>query len=122
MSTKLKGIKWPFQFNAGRVAQSSGVQHIRESVLQIIGIDKGEYLYRLDFGSDLNRRVFSPANALFLVRSDIFTAVQKYEKRVTINNVSAYTDPAQLGTVHVIVNFTYNDTYEQLIYDFNSRG
>jgi phage baseplate assembly protein W len=110
------GIKFPFQFHAGQVALSKGEQHIKESIMQIIGTAKGEYLMNSEFGTNIRRRIFDPVNVVALLESDIAEALRRWEPRVELMKISnsssgqgfalsAYPSLSQLGTV--IVNVEY---------------
>jgi len=85
----ITGIKYPFQFHRGRVALSQNGQHLKESIMQIIGTAKGEYLMMPSFGSGVHRRVFDPVNVVALVDGDIREAVRIWEPRVEIVKVEA---------------------------------
>ena len=103
------GISFPFRFVNGRVAVSSGVQHIKESVMQVLGTAKGEYLMRPTFGSDLFRRVFQPTNVVALAEGDVREALRVWEQRVKVNSVSSSVDESELGVVRLGVDFTVKD-------------
>jgi len=109
MSTP-RGIKWPLELYAGRVSVSQGVEHIRESVRQIIAIGKGEYLMKPEFGCDLNRRVFDPVNASAMVDGDIREALMNFEPRVSVNDTSTDLSRAAEGIVGAIIDFTITGT------------
>ncbi len=87
------GIKWPFQFANGKVATSTGEQHIRESIMQILAIDHGEYLFRPQFGSNLPRRAFDPTNLSHLMVRDIREALVRMEPRIELLDVSVEVGP-----------------------------
>ena len=59
-----KGLKYPFQFHSVSgatevsVARSREHEHIRESILQILGTRPGERFLNPEFGSRLNNLVF----------------------------------------------------------------
>lgn len=110
------GVKFPFQFHAGRVALSRGEQHIKESVMQVIGTAKGEYLMKPDFGTNLRRRVFDPVNIAALLESDIKEALIRWEARVELVNIGngqnqgdlklvAYPSLSDLGTMAIDVEY-----------------
>lgn len=88
MST-LRGMRYPFKFRGGRVATSSGSDHLSQSIAQIIMCDKGEYLMRPTFGSGLPNRVFDQFSLLALVWTDIADALRTWERRVELVDVQA---------------------------------
>jgi len=101
----ITGIKHPFRFHRGRVALSCNEQHLKESIMQIIGTAKGEYLMMPSFGSDVHRRVFDPVNVVALVDGDIHEAVRIWEPRVEILGVNARLEQSDLGTVGIEIEF-----------------
>lgn len=103
------GISFPFRFVNGRVAISNGVQHVKESVMQILGTAKGEYLMRPTFGSDLFRRVFQSTNVVALAEGDVREALRIWERRVKVNSVTSSIDESHLGVVRLGVDFTVKD-------------
>ena len=101
----ITGIKFPFGFKRGRVALSRNEQHLKESIMQIIGTAKGEYVMLPAFGSGVHRRVFDPVNVVALVDGDIREAIRIWEPRVEILKVSAGLEHSDLGTVGIAVEF-----------------
>lgn len=87
--TDVCGISWPLRFTGGRLAVSSGEDHLRENLAQVIGTAKGEYLGRPDFGCDLHSRVFDPVNTGALMDGDIKEAAAQFEPRLEITEVTS---------------------------------
>ena len=91
-----RGLKFPFRFHRRSggtevsVATSQEHAHIQESILQILGTRPGERFMRPDFGSKLKDLVFEPNDTVLrgLVRHYVIDAIKRWEKRVTISNVS----------------------------------
>jgi len=84
---ELKGIKFPFQFRAGSVATSEGNNYVLDCVCVLLGINKGEYLYLPEYGTDLRKRIFDPINVTSLIESDIKIAIAKFEPRVELVDI-----------------------------------
>jgi phage baseplate assembly protein W len=101
----VRGIKFPLEFRGGRVVLSTDEQHISESIIQLIGIAKGEYLMKLDFGSGLPNRVFDPTNVMALAAIDVGDVLRKYESRIDLVSVSANLIDSSLGVVSLSVGF-----------------
>lgn len=100
---RIRGIRWPFEFQAGRVRTSDNDQHIMESVKQIIAVGKGEYVMIPGFGSTLYRRVFEPANLVPLITSDLREAIRQWEPRVSFLRAAADFDHAAEGVISIDV-------------------
>lgn len=107
------GLKYPLQIANGRLVLSSGVQHVKESIAQIIQTLPGEYLFFPEFGCDLKRRVFGPVNATALAKHDILSAVKKWEPRATITDITTETYPSEVGVMRLNVSFTVDGEAEE---------
>lgn len=102
-SLGITGVKFPLQFQNGRVAASHGEQHIRESILQIIGANKGEVPMRPTFGSDLHLRVFDPIDIAQIARIDVENALEEWEQRIDLVGVTG--TETELGEVEINVEY-----------------
>lgn len=87
--SEIRGFRWPMKFVGGKVATSSGVQHLKENMAQIIMCSKGDYLMRPEFGSGLPERVFDQVSLLALVWTDVADALRIWERRVQLVDVQA---------------------------------
>lgn len=87
--SEIRGFRWPMKFVGGKVATSSGVQHLKENMAQIIMCLKGDYLMRPEFGSGLPERVFDQVSLLALVWTDVADALRIWERRVQLVDVQA---------------------------------
>jgi len=91
-----KGLKYPFRFQSisggteVSVAKSREHEHIRESILQILGTRPGERFMNPEFGSKLNDLVFEINDEVLkgLVRHYAIDAIRRWETRVVITGVS----------------------------------
>jgi len=102
----IAGIKWPFTLHLGRVALSRDENHIKESVSQIIGTGRMEYLMKPTLGCNLVERVFDPINVQALMEGDIREALQKWEPRVKFVGVRGEMKDAPLGKVRMVIEFS----------------
>lgn len=92
------GISFPFRFDGrGRVATSTtsvtDFSHIKESIIQIILTQVGERRMELEFGSEVKDHVFSMLDDetdIAILKFHIQEAIEKYEKRVEINNIEVF--------------------------------
>jgi phage baseplate assembly protein W len=95
-----KGLKYPFRFKSvsGGTEVSTATtrehEHIRESILQILGTRQGERFINPEFGSRLNDLVFEQNDEVLkgLIRHFLIDAIKRWEKRVVITNV-AFNEP-----------------------------
>jgi uncharacterized protein len=54
-------IDYPFHFDAlGRTARTSGADHVRDMIEQLLLTNPGERVNRPDFGSGLQQAIFAP--------------------------------------------------------------
>ena len=102
---KIKGVAWPFKFVNGGLLASSGDDHIKESVRQIIGINKGEYIMKPALYSNINQRIFDPVNITPLMQGDIKEALRIHETRIRNVTVTVNHSGLGLGTSNLMVSF-----------------
>lgn len=117
-----KGIKYPFRFQSesGGIAVSTGLslehEHIRESILQILGTRLGERLMIPEFGSRLHELVFEQNDAVLkgLIRHYVFDAIKKWEKRAIVTGVSFEDTPQDIDRNLLPVRITYRVIQSQV--------
>ncbi len=97
----IRGIAWPFTFTNGQVETSEGEQHLKESILQILGTARGEYLFMPEFGCGIHERVFDPINVAVLVGSDARAAIARWDPRVEVLAVNADLAEAAEGVLNI---------------------
>jgi len=88
--TFYRGIAFPFHRSTTSLpAAVSDDELIRQSLVQIVMTRKGERVMRPDFGTNVITFVFENNDALLeeLVKSDVFTAIGRYEPRVIVTDV-----------------------------------
>jgi hypothetical protein len=108
-----KGLKFPFTFQRRSggaqisTATSSDHAHIHESIRQILGTKKGERFMRPDFGTRLHELVFEPNDQLLdgLIRHEVMEALDAWEPRIIVIDVTVGTDSADEHLV--LVNISY---------------
>lgn len=115
-----KGLRFPFAFQK----RSGGAQvstvtsldhaHIHESILQILGTRPGERLMNPEFGSRLKDLVFEPNDFVFkgLIRHYVIDAIERWEKRVYVTDVSFDDTPETVdaNTIPVRISYRVIDT------------
>lgn len=125
-----KGLKYPFQFQSvsGGTEVSAATtrehEHIRESILQILGTRQGERFMNPEFGSRLNDLVFEQNDEVLkgLIRHYVVDAIRRWEKRVVITGVTF--DDAQenidlnLLLAHISYRLIQSQVDGNLVYPF----
>ncbi len=125
-----KGLKYPFRFqliSGGTevsIATSRNHDHIRESILQILGTRPGERLMNPEFGSKLNDLVFEQNDEVLkgLIRHYVIDAIKRWERRVVINGVTFDDAPQNIDSNLLSVRISYRVVQSQvegsLVYPF----
>lgn len=110
-----KGLRFPFAF----AKRSGGAQvstvtsmdhaHIHESILQILGTRPGERFMCPEFGSRVKDLVFEPNNQILrgLLRHYIIDAIERWEKRVYVTEVSFDNSPEATDAYTLYVSISY---------------
>lgn len=110
-----KGLRFPFGF----AKRSGGAQvstvtsmdhaHIHESILQILGTRPGERFMNPEFGSHARDLVFEPNDAVLrgLLRHYITDAIERWEKRVYVTDVSFDESPKAVDAYTLSVRISY---------------
>jgi len=114
-----KGLSFPMRFaqRTGEVQGSGQHEHIHESILQIIGTRPGERFMNPEFGSRLNDLVFEQNDQVLkgLLRHYIIEAINRWEKRVRVTDVS-FGDTSQHTDQNILlVNISYRVIRSQVI-------
>lgn len=118
------GRGWAFPVvleSSGDVAQAAYEEDIRQSILIILGTDKGERVMRPDFGAGLPGMVFEPINTttIALVKHRVEQALITWEPRIDHITVAVTADPPQ-GRLMIEVNYRVRttNTFYNLVYPF----
>ncbi len=86
-----RGFKFPFSGGTLALpAEATDNDLIKQSLIQIVLTQKGERIMRPDFGSKAMSYVFENNNDMLaeIIRTDIATAIAKYEPRVILKRVA----------------------------------
>ena len=97
MAQEFLGAGWRFPVNLDRanaVALSRYEDSVRESVLAILGTEKGERVMRAEFGCDIHRLVFAENNMATagLAAHYVEQALVRWEPRIEMLRVQAARD------------------------------
>jgi len=76
------------------IVTSDSYQAINNSIHNILFTTKGEKLGDPEFGTNIKRLLFEPMDIIteHLLRSDIVDALERYEPRVILDNISVKAD------------------------------
>jgi len=117
-----KGLKYPFQFQSVSggtevsIATSREHEHIRESILQILGTRSGERFMNPEFGSRLNDLVFEKNEEVLkgLIRHYVIDAIKRWEKRVFVSGVSFNDSAVEIDGNLLLVRIVYRVIQSQV--------
>jgi hypothetical protein len=118
------GQGWAFPLRPsvqGGIQLSKEAEKVRQSIGIILRTRLGERVYRPNFGCRLSELTFAPLNTttLFLIRLHVEEALEAWEPRIVLEEVSTDPDPIA-GKVFIIINYrlkTEPDLYS-LVYPF----
>jgi phage baseplate assembly protein W len=103
------GTGWRFPPNplGGGFELRFGATLVRQSILVILGTERGERLMRPDFGCGLRRYIMEPNNPATraAIARDVTAAIDRWEPRVRLDSVDVLTmdDPS---AVTVAIGYT----------------
>ncbi len=125
-----RGIHFPFRSSerTGGTEESSDLDRIRESILQILETRPGERLMRPEFGSRVKDLVFEQNDAVLkgLLRFHITDAIKRWEKRVTVTNVSFDDSSETTDANRLLVRIAYRVIQSQvegnMVFPFYREG
>lgn len=95
-----KGITFPYQEDTtGKFLRmnKSDKEEIKSQLSLLITTQKGQRLYKPDFGIDLTTFLFQPMDDMTYnqIREEIVSAVTKYLPKINIEKIQMNTDPSQ---------------------------
>jgi len=109
-----RGVSFPFRFGsagglteAGGVTDSEAVQHVKESIQQILGVILGSRVMRRDFGSGLMGALFEPNDPRLDAWLDLTCrqSIQKWEPRVTVGPL--YVDRSEKASGRLLLHIEF---------------
>ena len=110
-----KGLRFPFAFarrsGGAQVSTVTSTDHARihESIRQILGTRPGERFMSPEFGSRLKDLVFEPNDSVLrgLVRHYVVDAIERWEKRVYVTDVSFDESPETTDANMMLICISY---------------
>lgn len=119
------GLAFPLALTAdGRFAMNGFDDHVRQSVLLILGTARGERVMRPEFGAALPEMAFAPLTAATAaqVEHEVRDALTRGEPRIDVTAVTATACPDGDGGARLDIHVEYvvrrTDTMFNLVYPF----
>lgn len=117
-----RGWTFPLKTNLqGGIHLSSAEQDIKEAIQIILRTQRGERMYRPDFGCRLSELAFAPLNSrtLFQIRLYVREALEMWEPRIDLQEIELDIDPVA-GKIDIIIGYRVKQTYtpEIIVYPF----
>jgi phage baseplate assembly protein W len=123
--SQIVGRGWAFPISVsqtGGIGLVSGETELEQAMHLILGTDPGERPMRPEFGCRLSDFVFAPADATTsgLVAYEVRVALERWEPRVTIDDVQVAPDHDEPSTLWIDVTYTIRETYDRrsLVFPF----
>ncbi len=118
-----QGIKFPLSVdNYGKISLQSDLQLVRQSIVRILNTPVGSCFMNRDFGSHIYDLQFEPNDDILKSLLDYFItdAVEKWEGRVELLDVSIYDDAKKPEQVNCSVTYKLKQSEEidSFIYPF----
>lgn len=115
------GIAFPLRLEGGKLATNAAEEHVKQSILLILGTAYNERVMRPDFGGGMERLVFEPMNAVtvMLVQHQVQETLKRYEPRIELLSVVAGASVDQ-GRLEVEISYRIKQTgaVDNLVYPF----
>ncbi|MGI5400296.1 GPW/gp25 family protein [Streptomyces sp. CA-135486] len=122
---RILGRGWPVPAAVspgGELAEVSGAEKVRQSVLLILGTRRGERVARPDFGAGLEDFLFEPLGptTAALVRHRVETALVLWEPRIDATEVAVEVGDRRRGRLDIRVEYRIRstNTHYNLVYPF----
>jgi phage baseplate assembly protein W len=122
-----QGLAFPLQINQqGGIALARGAHDIEQAIRIILGTARGERVMRPEFGCRIHELVFAPDNAATrgLAVYYVEEALDRWEPRITLQQVNVTSEPQQDGVLLVEIKYLIKDTYDErsIVYPFYLTG
>lgn len=119
------GIAFPLRLHGGSLGMNTADEHVRQSILLILGTAHNERVMRPDFGGGMEQLVFEPMNTAtaMLVQHQVRDALKRHEPRIDVLSVTASALPDQ-GRLEVEIAYRIKQTgiSGNLVYPFYLAG
>jgi len=117
-SKRFLGVGWKFPpslDNTKNIRISKYEEDIKEAIKIILGTAKGERVMRPDFGCGIHEHVFDIVNVSTIgqIKLKVFDALEKWEPRVIVQEVTISTEKVDVGQLLINVNYLVRTTNNQ---------
>lgn len=117
------GWSFPPRLNSrGGIALVSNEEKIAQSIRVILSTPIGQRVMRPTFGSRLHELIFAPANPETFGLAEMYVqdALNFWEPRIELMDVSASADEARSGTLLITIRYQIKATHDErsLVYPF----
>ena len=118
-----RGLAFPLHTDAtGSIALVGGEREVVESIRLILATSPGERPMRPEFGCAVHDLVFAPADAATAgqIAYEVRTALERWEPRITLDDVVVGFDEADRGTLLIDIRYTLRGTNDprNLVFPF----
>lgn len=122
-----QGLAFPLQIDQqGGLALARGPRDIEQAIRIILGTAPGERVMRPEFGCRIHELVFAPNDATTegLMIHYVQQALDRWEPRVQVQEITVDADPGHDGTLMLEVKYQIKDTHDQrsIVYPFYLMG
>ena len=115
-----KALKFPIELDStGKANLITGIELIRQSILQILSWPYGTRYYLYDFGSKLETVIDEPDyNLNSIVNYYIIEPLNKYEKRVELVSSSIISNTLEKTEIQLTYKLTRLNLVDTFVYPF----
>lgn len=117
-----RGWAFPVTTQAGRVQMAADAEDIRQAILIILQTAPGERVMLPGFGCRINELLFAAGNASTTSLAELYTrqALDRWEPRIQVTEISAGIDPTNRQCLLVNVGYLIRDRNrpDNLVYPF----
>lgn len=102
----------------GDIRPVSNETAVRRSLSNILRTKKGDRPFFSDYGSNLEKYLFEPANALTesQINKEVYDTVTRFEPRAIVNSI---TSEIQNDGIAIVINYTIRNTNIQDSLEFS---
>ncbi len=125
MSTDFVGAGWAFPVRTdatGSIALVRRDRELQEAIRLILATSPGERPMRPEFGCRIGEHVFGVADAATAgqIAQDVRAALDRWEPRIDVMDVSIAFDRVDAGTLYIDVHYAVRDTNDvrNLVFPF----
>lgn len=111
-----QGLSFPPRVGPdGSMVWSSGELNVRECICTILRTRPGERVERATFGCGVDRFLFEPNSVatLRVIQEEVKQALQRWEPRITLNDITATVNATDERDVDVTITYTLVATSQQ---------